>query len=890
MALSFALVAGSLGAAAGQPANAEKKVPAKVEQRLEKFMQAKIAKGVPKTGEKRASVVVELATPPAAAVKGSGMKSFTSADRKQLVDERAQVIKEAKEKVPGLRTEYRYGTVFSGFSAHLKGQDVKKLAELPGVKKIWPNTRYKANMKESASLVGAPEAWKKKDSAGNRVTGKGIKVAVVDTGVDGKHPDLKGKVVGGYDFVDKDATPQDGNGHGTHVAGTVAANGKIKGVAPGASILAYRVLDDTGSGYFDDILAGVEKAVKDGAQVMNLSLGAAINSPEDPLSIAMDVAALQGTIPVVANGNDGPGEWTLGTPASSREAISVGASTKKMTNPDLKMTGEEKIIRLTAIEGSPAFPAGAMELVDVGFGNASDYKGKDVKGKIAVARRGGNQLSYKAHNAHVAGAAGLIVFGGFEDEWLEGKGPFAPTAATSSKNGRWLKNLIHSGKKIGTFELNKQEMMASFTSEGPVAGSWMVKPDVSAPGVNITSTVPGGKYDSYSGTSMASPHVAGAAALVKQSHPNWNVREVKAALANTAVTMHKRNGKPYPVMTQGSGRIDIPKAIDTQTLIVPSNLSFGKLEPKSGKVEVTRLAEVKNLSKKTKTYRTEVELYNGKSRINLNAPASFRVKGRSTAEMKLEMHVDTNLPRGIYTGVVRLKDGGKALKLPFTVMIDPKGYPLVSGFSVNPLVFSPNGDKVKDQALLSWYLPTVPQSLNLYATRLTLDGELGDQSVLHSEKQPKEGLITRTWEGKNEQNKSLPDGPYYLDLYAVHRGEEYGESFPVVLDRSAPKLRMKTKFSNRTIKGNLKDLLLEPSAYWFVFGSDPVMLSWKKKGSKSKTWTRIPVMGQYEWENNLNFTYSFKKGALKKGTHTLQIKAVDAAGNERKKEIKVTVK
>ncbi|SDW98076.1 minor extracellular serine protease Vpr [Marininema mesophilum] len=888
--LSSALVVGAMGITLGNPIIKAKGATGKAAITKE-WTKNKIAKGVKTRGSERTKVLVELAAPPTGVAAMD--KSFsTSQLNKQLTSQREQVVKAVKKRVTNISKGRNYDTVFSGFAATLKREDVSKLAKVPGIKRIWPNTRYKANLKESVPLVGAPDVWKKKDANGSPVDGKGIRVAVVDTGVDFTHPDLKGKVVGGYDYVNNDKDPQDENGHGTHVAGTVAANGKVKGVAPGASILAYRVLDEGGYGTLEDILAGIEGAVKGKADIMNLSLGGPTNSPEDPLAIAMDVAATKGTIPVVANGNSGEdGKWSVGTPATSREAISVGASSKALDEPDLKFAGDRKVANMIMVEGSPKFPSGKLQLVNVGNGNASDYKGKNVKGKVAVAKLGRGEVRLKSTIAKDKGATGLIVYkdeGG--DKYLPSKGSYAPTAEVPKETSDWFIKKVKAGKTATTVTNTKQETMADFSSKGPVAGSWAIKPDVTAPGVNITSTVPQGKYESYSGTSMAAPHVAGAAALIKQAHPDWTLQEIKAALANTATTLHDRTGKVYPAYMQGSGRIDIPKAIDTQTLITPSNLSFGKLDHRSGTVQVNRKATVKNLAKTDKTYQVKAQLSNGKSKIKVHVPKSLKVKGNSKAKLDIGLKVNRSLPRGIYTGQIQLQDGKKTLKLPFTVLIDPKGYPLVNSFGLTPTAFSPNEDWIKDKVAISWYLPAPVEGLDLYAIKLDENWDPERQYTVFSESNTKSGVIEQAWGGKDEKDNPLPEGVYNIRLTANHQGEEYSDGAPAVIDPKAPALKMKSTFSSEKINGSIQDLLLDPLAFYNVYVDEPVKVSWKKKGTKYKTWKSIPVMENYQDQSLLPFSYSFKKGTFSKGTTKVWIKAEDISGNETKKEIKITIK
>ncbi|MDR6226907.1 S8 family serine peptidase [Desmospora profundinema] len=896
IALSALLVLAGMGTSFQVPVDAAKENQVKPETVKKQVVEAKIVKGVDTRKGKRSTVIVEMTAPPVAVVESTPAKAKGKKKgyRKQLQQEQRDWVRQVEKAIPKAKVEQKYDTVFAGAAVSLEGQDVKKLAEMPNVKRIYPVVKYHKTMNESGPQVGAPDVWKMKDRQGRAVTGKGVRVAVIDTGVDGEHPDLKGKVIGGYDFVNDDDDPMDEEGHGTHVAGTIAADGEIKGVAPDASILAYRVLDEFGFGTTDDVLAGVEQAVRDGADIMNLSLGAPINSPEDPMAWAMDVAAMAGSLPVVANGNDGPGEWTVGTPATSREAISVGASTKEMEHPRLTFQGEDKSIVLKHLTQTPAFPKGEWEMVDVRFGSASDFRKVNAKGKVALAQWGSVEMAIKARNAKAAGAAALIIYDDKENGWLKGMreeiSPLAPLALTTHENGLYMKEQLKNGTTRVNLDGIAGTFMAGFSSEGPVAGSWEIKPDVVAPGVDIVSTIPGGGHMAGSGTSMAAPHVAGAAALIKQKHPNWKPRDVKASLANHAQPLKNVDNKRYPVLTQGAGMIQIPKAIQAETLIVPSNLSFGLLQPNSGVAEISRTAEVKNVSNKKKTYRTHVSLEKGKSKIQVEVPNRFTVNANRSAELPITMKVDTSLKRGTYSGVLTLKDGKKSMRLPFTVLVDPKGYPLVNGFSISPMLFSPNGDGKQDTALISYYLPVQPESLDLYAVELSPEGK---QHLLRSEDHPDAGLTSVLWDGTDHKKKTVSDSLYWVNIGVQNRDREESTFFPAVLDREPPNLTIKKKFNKPVISGTIQDLVLREEIMdlikWYGEGAAPVEMSWKKKGKRHQTWTSIPVMNFYEWEEELSFEYEFPEEALKPGKHDIVLKVTDAAGNETQKTITVTV-
>ncbi|WP_406835618.1 S8 family peptidase [Streptomyces sp. AHU1] len=318
-----------------------------------------------------------------------------------------------------------------------------------GVSKLWLDGRVKANLKESVPLIGAPEAWK------DGYTGKGVKVAVLDTGIDVNHPDFAGVIDGTTSFVPgEDVT--DVNGHGTHVASTIvgsgaASGGDYKGVAPGADLFVGKVLGGA-EGYGQDswVMAGMQWAAESGADVVNMSLGDSYPTDgSDPMSQTVDaLSARYGTLFVVAAGNAGP--ESISAPGAASSALTVAAT-------------------------------------------------------------------------------------------------------------------------------DKQDRLASFSSTGPLTYSGGMKPDISAPGVDITAArsqdmTDGGEglYRTLSGTSMATPHVVGAAAVLAQRHPDWTGAQLKEQLMSTAKGLDDEYS-PYEV---GTGRVDVAAAVRT-TVRGTGSLFFG---------------------------------------------------------------------------------------------------------------------------------------------------------------------------------------------------------------------------------------------------------------------------------------------------------------------------
>jgi len=211
-------------------------------------------------------------------------------------------------------------------AAEATPEDIHRLAENPAVERIWYDMPVHAMLDVSVPHIRANKVWAQGDE------GAGVRVAILDTGCDMGHPDLKDRVRKSKDFSGK-GTAQDGNGHGTHVASIIAgsgaaSNGKYRGVAPKADLFIAKVLDDEGRGRMSDVMAGLDWAVDENAQVVNLSLGSDMNCDgTDALSEACDAAAGKGGVVVVAAGNSGPMPRTVGSPGCAREVITIGAST-----------------------------------------------------------------------------------------------------------------------------------------------------------------------------------------------------------------------------------------------------------------------------------------------------------------------------------------------------------------------------------------------------------------------------------------------------------------------------------------------------------------------------------------------------------------------------------
>lgn len=595
-----------------------------------------------------------------------------------------QALKYMGEKYPNIKVRQKYTETYYGFSVSGSLEELSQLAKMPLVNDLHFVTTYRAHVEESIPFVGADEAGKYKDQRGRRITGEGIKVGIIDTGVDYRHPDLKTNYGGGYDTIDQDKDPMEtrleerSTFHGTHVAGVIAANGKRKGVAPKAKIYAYRALGPGGVGTSETVLAAIERAVKDKVDIINLSLGNDVNGPDWPTSIALNRAVEKGVLAITAAGNSGPGLWTVGSPATAAKALSVGASYPPLYFPSIHIKEKEQII--TPMIGSSKWMRDLEgKIVYKKYGDKSDMK--RVRNKFVLLERGKLTFTDKVKNAQGAGAKAVIVFNNVNGDFVgQIKGNIKiPAATISRKEGLAIKKIIEKGKTIAkTGQEKKVDVLADFSSRGPVTGTWQMKPDLVAPGVQIKSTIPGG-YLALQGTSMASPHVAGAAALLKQLHPNWSMDDLKSVLVNTATPLYKNNNTLYHSYEQGAGRLDIDKALEAETTLYPTSLSLGVTKKENAPIKKDFTVKISNKSNKAK----QVMAINNQQAKGIEwlLPKPFTIPPNTSKNINLSAMVDTSgLKDGFYDGAITFSTPDETLRMPYLLLNGEPNFPSVMGF------------------------------------------------------------------------------------------------------------------------------------------------------------------------------------------------------------------
>lgn len=279
------------------------------------------------------SVAVVAATPPKTTTSDlnpSGYSTYIVA----FNDKTGQISTMAQDQVTGFinshngKILYRY-SVINGMAVTIPDDQVDELKAMKNVMYVEKDQTVHVQLDKAVPIIGAPEVW---DTG---YTGKGVKVAVIDTGIDASHPDLNGnKVVGWVDYVQGKTTPYDDHGHGTHVSSIIAgtgsaSDGKYKGVAPEASLIGVKVLSKDGSGSNTNIIKGIDWAVQNHAQVISMSLGGSQHS--QATDDAINNAIKAGVVCVIAAGNSGPGAKTIACPGDNPNAITVGAVDKNDT-------------------------------------------------------------------------------------------------------------------------------------------------------------------------------------------------------------------------------------------------------------------------------------------------------------------------------------------------------------------------------------------------------------------------------------------------------------------------------------------------------------------------------------------------------------------------------
>ncbi len=784
-------------------------------------------------------------------------KSISEGGTKALTDaDKAKFRTAAAAKGIDFTERFAFSTLWNGVSINVSQADVNKLKALPGVVAVYPVV--KVSVPEPVSEV-EPELFTAiqmtgADIAQNEMgyTGAGVKVAVMDTGIDFDHPDLGGcfgpgcRVAYGYDFVGDaynaddtaasynpiptpDLIPDDCAGHGTHVAGIVGANGTVVGVAPGVTFGAYRVFGCEGSTDADIMIAAMERALADDMDILNMSIGSAYTWPQYPTAVAADRLVKKGMVVVASIGNSGAsGLYSAGAPGLGKDVIGVASfDNTNVFLPYFTVNGQN--IGYVTMTFSPNPPtSGTGEIVNIGLA-CSVLPAGSLTGKVAHAGRGTCSFGIKATNAINAGAVAVLisnnaagVFNGTLGAQI-GNGS-VPVVGISQADGTFLLaqaapiNMTWTDQQA-SFSSPTGGLISSFSSYG-LAPDLSLKPDIGAPGGNIYSTYPLelGGYATLGGTSMASPHVAGAAALLLQAQPKLKAKDVRGILQNSA---DPKDWWGYPgigyldnVHRQGAGMLDIDDAIRATTVITPSKIATGEYWHVMDPAWVQPM-DIKNNSNKPVTY--DITYENALSTGDIITPTfwesdAFVTFSESTITVpkynkytiEAYIHAATEPVNGIYGGYIVFtpRNGGQVYRVPYAGFVgDYQGIqaltPTANGFPW--LALSYLGEfygPVTGPA--DWVYTMVGEDVPFILAHFDHQVELvhihifkadgtpvhKTQNYAYAEKYfPRNSTTTSfysfAWDGNRMSEngktvKELPDGKYYLELEVLKAGGDPG--------------------------------------------------------------------------------------------------------------------
>ena len=892
------------------------------------------------------SVIVELSEEPVALSQGISSlqgKSFSSSEEQKVRDavqlEQRTFIRNLDRNQINYTISNEYHHALNGMTLEVNSDQLEELASQPGVLGVYPDLEVAIDpvdevrpyMKDTGPFIGAPDVW----DLG--YTGKGIKVGVIDTGIDYLHPNLKDAYKGGYDFVNNDedpyeTSPQDHQNdptnpkpvdddgrtywtdHGTHVAGTVAARegGEygVKGIAPEADLYAYKVLGPYGSGKSSWVLGGIDRAVQEGMDVINLSLGNSLNDPEYITSIALNNAMLAGVTAVVASGNSGPQRWTVGSPGAAALPITVGNSTGPQeeirvtstffTDPIQPVTlstplnegGAELDTPATVTTATypPSVTSDTYEtelmawnlavapedvldsdfgLVYVGLGYPEDFEGKDLKGNIALIKRGELPFVDKMANAQKAGATAAIIYNNVDDAinpipYLGDSFSFLPTLKMSLEEGEYIRQRLEAEADLkvnfSDFKRDRTEgdEINSSSSRGPAQKTLDIKPDVVAPGTSILSSVPAyGKddptadyskaYDRLTGTSMAAPHVAGLAALILEKNPDWTPFDVKVALMNNAKVLDTDN---YDVNDQGAGRVQALKTIQATELVkvldktsytdrgvryeqdnITGSINFGNFTGTTEETTITKKIRIESLNGLVDNFRVEVEPM--ASRVTPGVTVTVD-QSTFTLDGQVELEVSLNVPKGISSTsehqghIVIISDVNKYY-VPYAAYfnIQKVGINYIDTFTEDEedlphFKLNDQGEVESMYVAFELFNPMSLVILDLYDALNTEAGEDGDGvigQIYGARRTHPAQPYYMEWDGNyydygTGEELTIKDGLYSIDLTTQDSSLRIFTDYvrdPFFVKSTAPKIEIDTKTTihkqeDAVLKGTVDDL------------------------------------------------------------------------------------
>ena len=713
-------------------------------------------------------VIVRLAAPPLAAWTSD--RSLFSASRAQHLDvtsasSRAYLAKlarlqdaaaaQVRAAIPSAQFEERFSILLDGITVRLPATLLPKLLGVSAVTKIYPNLSYFSTMDRGPSVIKATDL-----QAATGDKGQGIKIAVVDTGVDSTSPFLNPtgfsypagfprgdtklttpKVIVARSFPGPvrdqlSATAFDKTEpHGTHVSGIAAGDegttapagpdhpavANLSGVAPKAWIGNYRVFTvPTPLGHqanTPEIVSAFESAVADGMNVINFSGGGPQTDPaNDAMYETIHNVALAGVVPVIAAGNDREdfGLGTTGSPGTAPDAIAVAAtSNNHVFAPALSVVNGPPSLGAVPLQsaGGAKLP-GAWSTLDQTVVDVSSIIGTDgkpveshlcgsaadpntslgtlpkgsVTGKILLADRGTCTFISKSERASLGGAIGLILIdnrfgeanpipvrlpiaGGMISD-LDG----AHLRAYLAANGGQAPVRVTSG--IQEIPTNRGGIITSFSSAGPTDFGHMLKPDISAPGLDVLSSTPpattGSTFSVFAGTSMATPHIAGAAALLLQQHPGWTPYQVKSALMATAGPAWGDTARTQeaPVLLEGAGLANLLAANDPKIYTDPQSLSFQRIDVSPGSQRKSMLLTVSDAGGGAGNWTVSLAPQSQTTGVQIDVPGTVSLASGADVAVPVVVRAAANAGTGENYGFVTLTGNGVQRRVPYAFIVE----------------------------------------------------------------------------------------------------------------------------------------------------------------------------------------------------------------------------
>ncbi|MGB3261050.1 S8 family serine peptidase [Paenisporosarcina sp.] len=827
-------------------------------------------------GDQNVNVIVHFSEKPVTIAKGISLikgqelsKSETNKVTDIVNNQQSQALDSIRERNISVDVGYSFNTVLNAVAMTVKSSKLQDLLKVEGVVLVEPDADRFASEPQVAveesmetSLVNSTSRLDVDKLWNLNYYGETVKVGIIDTGIDYLHPEFEGIYKGGHNFVPHssdyltkratddpyETTPADRplnksiygyqTSQGTRMAGIIAASGSnefgIKGIAPKVELHAYRVLGAYGKGSASWLIAGIEKAVEEKMDIINLSASGTENDSTTADAIAINNAMLAGTLTVVGAGDTMGGTRVL-SPGTAEMAITVGSSTL----PTVSMTADVHVsvgdlvsqTNLSLLGWTYGkHPAEVLkeefDLVGVpSAGRDTDYQGLNVEGKVVLVSTGGLSYEGKLAVAKSKGAIAIIVYNAdseskfpvSEYEYFGEDIKNIPTFSMSYSDGNPIGDaLAKQNGKVSFSGIVTTEMYGNKvtwrSSIGPVGPLLDIKPDVVAPGQNIMSTIPAyGKdkqdtdyaaaYQMSNGTSISAAHVAGIAALLTQIHPEWTPFDVKLTIANTAVPMDLDIGHHSSVNKQGSGLVNayraaFPEALayvkdalyaSEKTIENPKgSLSFGEIYQQVYQTtSVSKQLVIKDLKGKADNYTVSVDINNTVSDPESSAEitvdkSSFTLDGEQILNVTVSVSPGSTLNYRQLLGYINITNGTTNISVPFIAQIRVKPR-LVTSYSLDGLNVSFNEDGVSDSVNLNFRTTGLigDYYIELWDVMNPEGGPYGDGSIGYlsigtslPENTYIDLPITGTYYDWETGNEmDIPDGLYTVDFTGFHKSD-----------------------------------------------------------------------------------------------------------------------